>query len=226
MKVVIVEDQHLFLDALATALDSHDIKVVGRARNLDEALAIVDRTAPHVALLDIRLPPDYTDEGLRIAELLRQKFPQVGLLVLSSYAEAAYAERLVAIEPDTHAVGYLLKERVGNVAELIDAINRVAAGDVVIDSHVVTRLMSRRRHRDPLAKLTAHERRILALVAEGRSNLAIAQHTGSQISTVEKHLSTINAKLGLNQAPAGGRRSVNVRVLATLEFLRGSSSTE
>jgi DNA-binding NarL/FixJ family response regulator len=226
MKVVIVEDQHLFLDALATALDSHNIEVAGRARNLDEALAVVDRTAPQVALLDIRLPPDYTDEGLRIAELLRPKYPQVGLLVLSSYAEVAYAERLVAIEPDAHAVGYLLKERVGNLAELIDAINRVAAGDVVIDSHVVTRLMSRRRHRDPLAKLTAHERRILALVAEGRSNLAIAQHTGSQISTVEKHLSTINAKLGLNQATVADRRSVNVRVLATLEFLRNSSGTE
>jgi DNA-binding NarL/FixJ family response regulator len=225
MRVVIVEDQHLFLDALATALHSQHIDVVGRARTVDEALAVVDRTAPDVALLDIRLPPDFTDEGLRVAELLRHRYPQVGLLVLSSYAEVAYAERLVAVETDAHAVGYLLKERVGNLAELIDAINRVASGEVVIDPHVITRLMSRRRHRDPLAKLTPHERRVLALVAEGRSNLAIAQHTGSQISTVEKHLSTITAKLGLHQATAADRRNVNVRVLATLEFLRNSSTT-
>jgi DNA-binding NarL/FixJ family response regulator len=226
VKVVIVEDQHLFLDALATALDSHDIEVVGRARTIDEALTVVNRTAPDVALLDIRLPPDYTDEGLRIAELIRGRYPQVGLLVLSSYAEVAYAERLVAIETDARAVGYLLKERVGDLTELVDAINRVAGGEVVIDPHVITRLMSRRRYRDPLAALTPHERRILALVAEGRSNLAIAQHTGSQISTIEKHLSAITAKLGLHQATAADRRNVNVRVLATLEFLRSGSSAD
>jgi len=223
MRVVIVEDQHLFLDALATALDGPDTEIVGRARTVEEALAVVDETAPHIALLDIRLPPDHTDEGLRVAEQLRDRYPQVGLLVLSSYAEIAYAERLLGIEEDARAVGYLLKERVGNLTELTDAIKRVAAGEVVIDPPIITRLMSRRRHRDPLAALTAYERRILALVAEGRSNLAIAQETGCRISTVEKNLSTITAKLGLIQSAGAERRSANVRVLATLEFLRSSS---
>jgi DNA-binding NarL/FixJ family response regulator len=220
MKIVIVEDQHLFLDALATALDGPQIQVAGRARDLPAALAEVSAHQPDVAILDIRLPPDFTDEGLRLAETLRARFPSVGLLILSSYAEVAYAERLLGIEEDARGVGYLLKERVGNVSELVDAITRVAAGGVVIDPHVVQRLMSRRRLTDPLAVLTAHERRVLALVAEGRSNQAIAAETGAQVSTVEKHLSVIVNKLGL--ADRLDRRSVNVRVLATLEYLRNA----
>lgn len=172
---------------------------------------------PDVALLDIRLPPDFTDEGLRLAETLRQRFPAVGLLILSSYAEVAYAERLLNLG---EGVGYLLKERVGNVREVVDAITRVAAGGVVIDPYVVRRLMERRRITDPLAVLTAHERRVLALVAEGRSNQAIATATGAALTTVEKHIPVIVTKLGL--AAGLDRRSVNVRVLATLEYLRNA----
>ncbi|MEU5266454.1 response regulator transcription factor [Amycolatopsis sp. NPDC021455] len=220
MRVAIVEDEPLFLDALATSLAGQHVDVVGRARDADEALAVIDRTAPDVALLDIRLPPGFTDEGLRLAERVRATYPSVGLLVLSSYAEAAYAERLLGIEQGTGAVGYLLKERVGDVAELLDALHRVAAGDVVVDPYVITRLMSRRRRHDPLAALTAHERRVLSLVAEGRSNLGIAQETGCRITTVEKHLTAITGKLGLTQV--ADRRSVNVRVLATLEYLRNT----
>lgn len=218
MRVVIVEDQKLFLDALATALQAHRVEVAGRATDVASALAEVTRHQPDVALLDIHLPPGLTDEGLRLAETLRGKFPRVGLLILSANAEVAYAERVLNIEDDARGVGYLLKERVGDVSELIDAITRVAGGGVVIDPQVVRRLMSRRRLTDPLAVLTAHERRVLALVAEGRSNQAIATETGAQVSTVEKHLSVIVGKLGLKAGV--DRRSVNVRVLAALEYLR------
>lgn len=225
MKIVIVEDQRLFQDALSDALVGRAIDVVGRAGNPTEALQVIDATAPHVAVLDIRLPPTYTDEGLRIAEQVRTHYPQVGLLVLSTYAEAAYAERLLSIEENSHALGYLLKERVGNIAELVDAMCRVAAGEVVIDPHIIDRLMSRRRHRNPLDSLSAHERRILALVAEGRSNLGIAQHLGCQISTVEKHLSVITSKLGVLAVAGRERSGVNVRVLATLTYLREVGNT-
>lgn len=220
MRVVIVEDQRLFLDALADALLSRSIEVTARATTLDEALRAVDETAPDAALLDIKLHPTLTDEGLRVAEEVRKRYPDVGLLVLSAYAEVAYAERLLGIEEHTRSVGYLLKERVGNVDELVESLHRVVAGEVVIDPYLIDRLMARRRRQDPLDALSPHERRILALVAEGRSNLGIAQHLGCQISTVEKHLAAITSKLGLLAIDGRQRREVNVRVLATLAFLR------
>ncbi|WP_157254150.1 response regulator transcription factor [Nonomuraea typhae] len=222
MRVVIVEDQPLFLDAIATSLQSRDVDVVGRAREVEEAMRVIDEAAADVALLDIRLPPAFTDEGLQVAEMVRRRYPEVAILVLSSYAELAFAERLLVMEAEPHAVGYLLKERVGDVGDLIDALTRVVAGEVVVDSHIVARLMARRRRHDPLEVLTAHERRVLGLVAEGRSNLGIAQQLGCRISTVEKHLVSITAKLGLRDAPGSDRRGVNLRVLATLEFLRSS----
>lgn len=226
MKVVIVEDERLLLDVLADALTGRRIDVVGRARDMTEALQAVDDHAPDVAILDIRLPPTGTDEGLQIAELLRARYPDVGLLVLSNYAEVAHAERLLNIEEHSRAVGYLLKERVGNLTELIEALHRVAAGEVVVDSYLIDRLMARRRVDDPLGRLTPHERRVLAMVAEGHSNLGIAQQLGCQISTVEKHLSVITAKLGLPSTTDRTRRSVNVRVLATLAFLRTTTFAE
>ncbi|GIG90653.1 response regulator transcription factor [Plantactinospora endophytica] len=222
MRVVIVEDQGLLLDALADGLTARDVEVVGRARDRDEALGVIDASAPDVALLDIRLPPTYTDEGLGIAEQVRARYPDIGLLVLSSYAEVAYAERLLSLEEESRAVGYLLKERVGELAELVGALRRVASGEVLIDSYIIDRLMKRRRTRDPLATLTPHERRILALVAEGRSNLGIAQVLGCQISTVEKHLTVVTEKLGLPASGDRHRRQLNVRVLAVLAFLRGT----
>jgi DNA-binding NarL/FixJ family response regulator len=225
MRVVIVEDERLFLDAVAEALLSRSIDVAARAANLDEAVRAVNVSAPDAALLDIRLPPGYTDEGLRIAEELRRRYPDVGLLILSGVVEVAYVERLLNMEEHSRSVGYLLKERVGDVDELVEALHRVAAGEVVIDSYVIDRLMARRRRQDPLDALSPHERRVLSLVAEGRSNLGIAQHLDVKISTVEKHLSAITGKLGLLAINGRDRQDVNVRVLATLEFLRSSGTT-
>jgi DNA-binding NarL/FixJ family response regulator len=224
VRVVIVEDQGLFLDALADGLSARQVDVVGRIRHADESLEAINTHAPDVAVLDIRMPPTFTDEGLHIAEQVRSSYPDVALLVLSQYAEVAYAERLLSMEDESRALGYLLKERVGNLSELVDALHRVAAGEVLIDSYIIDRLMKRRRHQDPLDSLTSHERRVLALVAEGRSNLGIAQQLGCQISTVEKHLTVITDKLGLSTTSDPHRRHVNVRVLATLAFLRGSKA--
>jgi DNA-binding NarL/FixJ family response regulator len=217
--VVIVEDGGLLLEVLATALAERGMDVAGRARDADEALRIIDEAAPDIALLDIRLPPNQSDEGIRLAEQVRERYPDVGLLVLSAYAEIAYAERLMRLR---ERVGYVLKERVGDLDELIDYMRRVCKGDIAVDTLIINRLMDRPRARDPLATLTPHERRILALVAEGRSNLGIAQHLGCQISTVEKHLSAVTTKLGLTAMDDTHRRGVNVRVLATLAFLRGA----
>lgn len=222
MRVVIVEDEGLLVDALADGLAARSVEVVGRACDATQAIEAINSTAPDVAMLDIRLPPTFTDEGLGIAEQVRTAFPEVALLVLSSYAEVAYAERLLSIEQESHAIGYILKERVGNLAELVNALHRVAAGEVVVDSYIIDRLMTRRRTHDPLQTLTPHERRVLALVAEGRSNLGIAQALNCQISTVEKHVSTVADKLGLPATKDAQRRQVNIRVLTALAFLRST----
>jgi DNA-binding NarL/FixJ family response regulator len=220
MRAVVVEDEGLLLDLMAEALTSRSVQVVGRVRNPDDAAAVVIATAPDIAILDIRLPPTFTDEGIQLASLLRRRCPEVALLVLSSHAEVSYAERLLGLEADTRSLGYLLKERVGDLRQLVDVMGRLVAGEVVIDSSIVGGLMTRRRAGDPLAVLTAHERRILGLVAEGRSNLGIAQQLGTRISTVEKHLSVITDKLGLPAAGDTTRPGVNVRVLAALTFLK------
>lgn len=223
MRVVIVEDSGLFLEALADALSGRGVQVVGRARDIDGALRVIDETAPDVALIDIRLPPDLSDEGIQLAELVCDRYPGVGLLVLSGYAEVAYAERLLRMRHENSpGVGYLLKDRVSDLNGLVDAIRSVAAGDVEIDETIVTRLFTRPRTVDPLAGLTPHERRILKLVAQGRSNLGIAQHLDCKISTVEKHISAITTKLGMAAMSQADRRRVNVRVLATLAFLRSN----
>lgn len=159
---------------------------------------------------------------VEIAELVRTDYPDVGLLLLSAHLEPVYAERLLAMADTPRAVGYLGKEHLGNLDELVDAFHRIVRGEVVIDSHIISRLMSRRRVKDPLEQLTPHEKRVLALVAEGRSNLGIAQHLGCKISTVERHLSTITAKLSLPQQTHHDRRHINLRVLATLTFLRSA----
>lgn len=224
MRVGIVEDQPLLQDVLAAGLTGRGVTVVGRARDAAGALHFVAHTPPDVLLLDIRLPPTYSDEGLAIAEAVRSRNPAVGLLVLSSYAEVSFAQRLLSMQDDSRAVGYLLKERVGDLDELVEAIRRIADGEVVIDRQLINRLLSRRRSTDPLERLSPHERRILALVAEGRSNLGIAQQMECRISTVEKHLTAITHKLGLGGIDEPARRGVNVRVLATLAFLRGAAN--
>jgi len=215
VRAVVVEDEGLLLDVMAEALTARGVEVAGSARDPLDALAVVMSTAPDVAILDIRLPPTYSDEGIRLAGDLREQCPDVALLVLGSYAKVSYTERMLALDP---GVGCVLKERVGDLDQLIDVMGRLVSGEVVIDPILVESLISRRR--DPLAGLTAHERRILGLVGEGRSNLGIAQQLGTRISTVEKHLSVITDKLGLPAAGDSTRPGVNVRVLAALTFLK------
>lgn len=225
MRIAIVEDQPLLCGVLAEVLTSRGLHVVGTAGDAAAALRLAERLSPEVMLLDIRLPPTFLDEGLRVAEEARRRHPGIALLVLSSHAEVAFAQRLLSMEADTRSVGYLLKDRVGEVAELVAAVRRVAAGEVVIDRHLIQRLMLRPRIDDPLDRLSPHERRILALVAEGRSNRGIAEQMECQISTVEKHLSTITGKLRLAPPDSRTRRGVNVRVLAALAFLSGVHGT-
>jgi DNA-binding NarL/FixJ family response regulator len=221
VRVVLVEDEGLLTAALVDALRGRGVRVLAHARDEPGALAAVGAHRPDLAVLDIRLPPDQTDEGIRVAEVLRRRYPAVGLLVLSSAdAEPSHAQRLLGVEPAPRSIGYLLKERVGELTQLIEAMHRVAAGEVVIESELNQVLMERRRAGDPLGALTAHERRILAMVAEGRSNLGIAQRIGCRLNTVEKHLSVITGKLGLPTAHDPSRPGVNVRVLAALAYLR------
>ncbi len=222
MRVGIVEDHLLLRDILTEGLRGRGIAVTGGAADVESATRLVDADPPDVLLLDIRLPPDHRDEGLRLAELVRARHPRVGLLVLSSQGEVSFAQRLLGMPGEPRALGYLLKDRVGNLDELVDALHRVARGEVVVDGQLIRALMSGPRPRDPLEPLSPHERRVLALVAEGRSNLGIAERMGCRVGTVEKHLSVITAKLGLGSLGDVERRGVNVRVLATLAFLRGS----
>ncbi|MGH3701507.1 MAG: LuxR C-terminal-related transcriptional regulator [Pseudonocardiaceae bacterium] len=161
-------------------------------------------------------------EGLRVAELVRTDYPDVGLLMLSAHVEPAYAQRLLTMEDNPRAVGYLGKEHLGNLDELIDAFHRIIRDGTVIDSEIISQLMSRRRVTNPLDRLTPYHKRILGLVAEGHSNLGIAQRLDCKISTVEQHLSTIFDKLGLAPETSHDRRRMNLRVLATLTFLRNT----
>ena len=227
MRVVIVEDQGFYLDLLTDGLRGRGVDVVGRASTPPEALSVIDSTAPDLAVLDISLSPARVDrahgvEGLRVAERVRADYPDVGLLMLSAHVEPAYAQRLLAMEDAPRAVGYLGKEHLGNLDELLNAFQRIVQGGTVIDSEIISQLMSRRRVENPLQRLTPYQKRILGLVAEGYSNLGIAQRLDCKISTVEQHLSTIFDKLRLPQEPSHDRRHVNLRVLATLAFLRNT----
>lgn len=223
---VVVEDKGFYLDLLTDSLRGRGIEVVGRAGNPPEALRVIDDTAPDLAIVDISLSGASADnvhdvEGLLVAERVRADYPDVGLLMLSAYVEPAYAQRLLDMERPPRAVGYLGKEHLGNLDELINAFHRVVRGDIVIDSEITRQLMSRRRVEDPLGRLTPYQKRILDLVAQGYSNLGIAQLLSCKISNVEQHLSTIFDKLGLlSQASRRDRRHINLRVLATLTFLR------
>ncbi|GAA4462533.1 response regulator [Phytohabitans houttuyneae] len=220
MRIVIVEDNGLFLDTLSEALQGRGVEVVGQAQDLGGALAAVDRTVPDVVLADIRLPPGYSDEGLQIASAVRQRYPAVGILLLAQDGTPAIAERLLSLEEQSRAVGYLMKERAGRLSYLIEAATRVAAGEVVIDPWLIDQLLSRKRGRDPLDRLTPQERRVLERVAEGRSNLGIAQALNLTVGAVERHLSSITDKLGLPSLTELERPQFNVRVLAVLAFLR------
>jgi DNA-binding NarL/FixJ family response regulator len=190
------------------------IDVVGQAGDAETLLREVRLSLPDVALVDIRMPPSHTDEGLVAAQAIRAEHPEIGVLVLSQYVEPSYAMRLIEEEPER--VGYLLKERVFEIATIVDAIRRLMNGETVIDPMIVSRLMGRRRPQDPLSELTDREREVLGLIAEGMSNRAIADRLFIAERTVEAHISRIFAKLGIHESP-----DLHRRVLAVLAFLRG-----
>ena len=213
MRVVIADDAPLIREGVARLLAEHGVEVAGQVGDADALLASVQELRPDVALVDIRMPPTHTDEGLHAARAIRSSHPETAVLVLSQHLELEYALRLVREKPD-HA-GYLLKERVGRVEQLLDALHRVAAGECVIDRAVVDELLARRRRDDPLEALTPREREILALMAEGRSNKGICHALWLSPKTVETHIRGAFAKLGIREAPEDNRR-----VLAVLAFLQ------
>jgi DNA-binding NarL/FixJ family response regulator len=214
IRIVLADDAVLLREALAAALSTGGFQVVGQAADAAALLEIVERQRPDVVVVDVRMPPTHTTEGLEAARQIRERHPGTAILVLSQYVETRYAIDLVRDDPS--GVGYLLKDRVTRVSELADAVRRVAAGGSVIDPEVVSRLLGRNRGRSPLDELTAREREILALMAEGRSNQAIADGLGVEVKTVEGHVRAIFWKLGLEPTVEDHRR-----VLAVLAYLRG-----
>jgi DNA-binding NarL/FixJ family response regulator len=209
--VVIAEDSVLLLAGLTKLLDSAGFEVAATAGDGEELLAAVERERPDVVIADVRMPPTHTDEGVRAALIIRERWPDIAILVLSQYVEERYAADLLSA--NTRGVGYLLKDRVADVAEFLDALRRVAAGGTALDPEVVAQLLVRRGG-DPLADLTQRELDVLALMAEGRSNTEIAATLVITDSAVSKHINSIFAKLGLYPGDIGHRR-----VLAVLRYL-------
>ncbi len=214
MRVILADDAVLLREGVAHVLASSGFDVVGQAGDADELRRLVREHVPDVAVVDIRMPPTNTDEGLRAAIDIRRELPAVGVLVLSQYLESSYAMRLFAGGAD--GLGYLLKDRVSDLEEFADAVRRVGEGGSVVDPEVVARLVGRPRVESPLAGLTEREQEVLALMAEGRSNQAIEQRLYLSPKTVEGHVRSIFAKLDLVPAPDDHRR-----VLAVLTYLRG-----
>ena len=213
MRVVIADDAPLIREGVARLLTENGVEVVDEAGDAETLLASVRDLSPDVALVDIRMPPTHTDEGLRAAREIRSRYPGTAVLVLSQHLEPDYALRLVEEKPER--VGYLMKERVGRVQQLLDALQRVAGGECVVDRAVVDELLAQRRRADPIAELTSREREILALMAEGRSNRGISRTLWLSPKTVETHIRGAFAKLGIREAPENNRR-----VLAVLAYLR------
>jgi DNA-binding NarL/FixJ family response regulator len=212
MRIVVAEDVALLREGLARLLeeDGHEVTGVADAESL---LHEVERVQPDLVVTDVRMPPTFTDEGLRAALVIRSSWPDIRVIVLSQYVEEAYATELLAGRPE--GVGYLLKERVADVGDFLADVARVGAGGTAFDPEVVSQLMARSRARDPLAELSPREREVLALMAEGRSNAAIAERLVITERAVEKHVSSIFTRLGLLPAADDHRR-----VLAVLTFIR------
>ncbi|MFC7819864.1 response regulator transcription factor [Streptomyces sp. NPDC057367] len=213
MRVIVADDSLLLREGLVRLLREAGLGVVGQAGNPDDLLALVADARPDVALVDIRMPPTHTDEGVRAAARIRARFPDVGVLLLSQYVDTSGVVRALSREPESF--GYLLKDRIADLDELTEAVKRVAAGEPFIDPEVVQRLLGRRRTADALETLTRREREVLALMAEGRSNESITQRLGVGDKTVETHVRNIFIKLGLEPDPEGHRR-----VLAVLAYLQ------
>ena len=213
MRVVIADDAPLIREGVARLLTESGVDVVDQVGDADALVASVRDLHPDVALVDIRMPPTHTDEGLRAAREIRSRYPSTAILVLSQHLEPDYALQLVEQKPA--GIGYLMKERVGRIEQLLDAVERVAADECVVDRAVVDDLLARRRRVDPIEKLTSREREILALMAEGRSNQGICRALWLSPKTVETHIRGAFAKLGIREAPEDNRR-----VLAVLTYLR------
>jgi DNA-binding NarL/FixJ family response regulator len=211
LRVVIGEDSVLLLAGLTKLLESAGFTVAATAGNGTELLAAVEQAQPDLVIADVRMPPTHTDEGIRAALAIRARWPRIAILVLSQYVEERYAADLLSA--NTSAVGYLLKDRVADVAEFLDALRRVAGGGTALDPEVVAQLLVR-RGRDPLEALTQRERDVLALMAEGRSNAEIGAVLVITDSAVSKHINSIFGKLGLHPGDTGHRR-----VLAVLRYL-------
>jgi DNA-binding NarL/FixJ family response regulator len=213
MRVVLADDAVLLREGLSRLLEEAGFDVVGLAADAEALLDLVERTLPDVAIIDIRMPPTHTDEGLRAAKVIRERWPAIGLLVLSQHVNARYALELLSA--GTNGIGYLLKERVADLEALSSSVNRVGQGGSVLDPAVVSELVGRRRQADnPLEHLTVREREVLALMAEGRSNRAIAERLFITDHTVEKHVKNILGSLRLPQSPDDHRR-----VLAVITYL-------
>jgi DNA-binding NarL/FixJ family response regulator len=213
VRVVVADDVMLTREGIVRLLRDAGVDVVAQAENADELLRHVQLTRPDAAVVDIRMPPTHTDEGLAAAQRIRDEQPHVAVLVLSQYVEPTYALRLLEEHPER--VGYLLKERVFDVQVLVDALRRVVEGETVVDPTIVSRLLGRRRREHPLQALTGREREVLGLVAEGLSNKAIGARLFVTERTVEAHTKQIFMKLGLRADAASHRR-----VLAVLTYLR------
>jgi DNA-binding NarL/FixJ family response regulator len=214
MRVIVADDEVLLREGLARLLAEAGFEVAGQARDAEELLSLVERRLPNVVVVDIKMPPTHTDEGLAAAAQFGERHPDTGVLVLSHYLEPRYAMRLLEEHPQ--GIGYLLRNRVSDIAVLTDALHRIAEGECVIDPTIVAQLVARRRA-GPLEQLTEREREVLALMAEGHSNEAIGERLFLSPRTVETHIRQIFLKLDLREAPAYHRR-----VVAVLTFLRSN----
>ena len=213
MRVVVAEDSVLLREGVVRLLEEAGIEVAGQAGDAEDLVRKVRAHKPDVAIVDVRMPPTNTDDGLRAAQQIRAELPDTSVLVLSQYVEEAYAMEL--LEDGAEGVGYLLKDRVSEVERFIEAVRRVADGGSALDPEVVSQLLGRRRRDDPLDELTPREREVLGLMAEGRSNQAIADQLVVSERAVEKHVTSIFSKLDLETSPHDHRR-----VLAVLAYLR------
>ncbi|HKE81728.1 MAG TPA: response regulator transcription factor [Solirubrobacteraceae bacterium] len=211
LRVALADDDVLLREGLASLLDRSGFEVVGQAENSDELLALFREHAPQLAIVDIRMPPTHTTEGIEAAHAIRDEFPDAAILVLSAHVEVEQAMDLLATG---HRIGYLLKRRVTEINDFLDTLERVATGGSVVDPALVTELVAARRAHDPLEDLTPREREVLALMAEGRSNSGIARRLWVTEGTVEKHVQSILGKLRLPEAEDDHRR-----VLAVMTYL-------